>query len=275
MSKENNSSDNFQYIEWEAGEILWQKDLDNNRLMFLLDGEMEVIYGSLNPRIVGGGNVLLLTSLTNCVCKTLTPVKIMFLDFHHLNFNCDKFVIQKLTPIFTLLKYEFQVLDIRSPLDVFIELMEEYLKIDNFAADFYAEKSKELFILLRAYYDAEELTMLFYPLLGKNMDFKKLLIDNYSRVRNASEYADLCGFSLCVFQRKFKEVFGETVYQWMQRQKAEQIKHYLMVTDISLKELSLEFNFASPAHLNKFCKIWFGMTPTELRQTYFLRKNLK
>ena len=42
-----------------------------------------------------------------------------------------------------------------------------------------------------------------------------------------------------------------------------------------LKELADELNFASSVHLNKFCKIWFGMTPSEVRQTFILKKNLR
>ena len=48
-----------------------------------------------------------------------------------------------------------------------------------------------------------------------------------------------------MFQKKFKDVFGETVYQWMQRQKAEYIKHRLMTSEVNLKELADELNFAS------------------------------
>lgn len=271
-----NLKESFQYIEWKAGEVLWQKDFDkSSRLLFLLEGEMEVIYGNLNPRIIHDGHMILLSSLTNCVCRTVTPVRLMLLVLDKWNYGCDNYAFQNLAPIYSLIKYDFQALDIRTPLDAYLELLQVYLKENIIAKGFYDEKMKEFFILLRAYYDAEELTMLFYPLLGKNMNFRKMVQDNYAKVKNASEYAELCGFSLGVFQRKFKDVFGETVYQWMQRQKAEQIKHRLMITNVNLKELSDEFGFASAAHFNKFCKIWFGMTPSELRQTYLLRKNLK
>ena len=273
---QNDLKESFQYIERKAEEVLWQKDFDKgNRLLFLLEGEMEVIYGNLNPRIVHCGHMILLSSLTNCVCRTLSPVRLVSLEFDKWNYACDSYALQSLTPIYSLIKYDFQEVDIRPPLDAFLELLEIYLKENIAIKGFYQEKMKEFFILLRAYYDAEELTMLFYPLLGKNMNFKIMVLDNYTKVKNASEYAELCGFSLGVFQRKFKDVFGETVYQWMQRQKAEQIKHRLMITDINPKELADEFGFASAAHFNKFCKIWFGMTPSELRQTYLLRKNLK
>lgn len=267
---------NFYSKSRKAGEEFQTSDYgDKNHLLFLLSGEMKVNYGNLYPRNIQSGNMLLLTPLSNYICHTLTPVEMIVLEFDTLAGGCDKFIFQFLSPIYTLIKYEFQELEIREPLKKYLSLIQSYLKVDSLSTALCQEKMKELFILLRAYYDTEEFVRLFYPLLGKNMEFRKMITDNYLRVKNASEYADLCGYSLGAFQRKFKDVFGETVYQWMQKQKAEQIKHRLMATEVSLKELSEDFDFASPAHLNKFCKIWFGMTPTELRQTYLLRKKLR
>lgn len=274
MAKESRDHGTFRLVELEPGKELLEKNFDeNNHLLFMLSGELEVVYGSLKPRLVHGGQMILLSSLSNCICKTLSYSKFILLEFKYMTSGCDKYIFQNLIPIFTLIKYEFQVLDIRKPLNLFLESIQVYLD-EGGSNELFVEKQRELTILLRAFYDQEELTMLFYPLLGKNMEFKRLVMDNYSKVRNAAEYAELCGFSLGVFQRKFKEVFGETVYQWMQQQKAEQIKHRLMVSDVNPKVLAEEFDFASPAHLNKFCKIWFGMTPSELRQTYLLKKNL-
>lgn len=274
MAKESRDHGTFRLVELEPGKKLLEKNFDeNNHLLFMLSGELEVVYGSLKPRLVHGGQMILLSSLSNCICKTLSYSKFILLEFKYMTSGCDKYIFQNLIPIFTLIKYEFQVLDIREPLNLFLESIQVYLDKGG-SNELFVEKQRELTILLRAFYDLEELTMLFYPLLGKNMEFKRLVMDNYSKVRNAAEYAELCGFSLGVFQRKFKEVFGETVYQWMQQQKAEQIKHRLMVCDVNPKVLAEEFDFASPAHLNKFCKIWFGMTPSELRQTYLLKKNL-
>lgn len=268
--------DRFGYFELEEKTVFEAKALgSDNHLVFLMAGSIEIIYGDLYPRIIGEGNMIFLTPLSHCICTVQSPLKMIVLAIEGLNYSCDQFIFQSLTPIFSLLKYEFRELEIRPALTCFLELIRAYLQNNVMPVQFYTEKIKELFIVLRAYYEAEELAMFFYPLLGKNMEFKKMITDNYLRVKNASEYADLCGYSLGTFQRKFKDVFGETVYQWMQRQKAEQIKHYLMTTDISLKELADELGFASPAHLNKFCKIWFEMTPSEVRKTFMLKKNLR
>ena len=268
--------DNFIYRELGSGEELLQENgKGTNHLVFIISGNLEVMYGSLHPKEIAAGNMILLTPLSNYVCKAISSVEVLILEFEGLKHSCDKYIFQNLSPVFTLIKYEFQQLEIREPLWNALTLIIYYMKNSMMSEEMTWEKIRELFILIRAYYDVEDMVKLFYPLLGKNMEFRKMVIENFSRVKNAGEYASLCGYSLGVFQRKFKDVFGETVYQWMQKQKAEQIKHCLMTTDISLKELADEFDFASAAHLNKFSKVWFGMTPSELRQTYLLKKNLK
>lgn len=265
----------FSYFKFEKDTVFQRNKADNNNnLVFILHGEMEVIYGDLYPRLISGGNMILLTPLSRCVCKAVSTVELIILGFGTLNHSCDKYIFQNLTPFFSLIKYEFRELEIRESLDRFLQLMQNYEQNQVPMADLASRKIQELFIILHAYYTSDELAMLFYPLLGKNMEFKKLVVDYYLHVKSAGEFAELCGYSQGVFQKKFKDVFGETVYQWMQRQKAEYIKHRLMTSEVNLKELADELNFASSVHLNKFCKIWFGMTPSEVRQTFILKKNL-
>lgn len=266
----------FCYVELEAGKELERRDFkENHYILFFLSGKVEVIYFGSRPQSIEGGNMVFLGRLADCVIKAVEPVRMVLLAFDDLANACDKITLQNLVPISSLLKYEFDKLEIRSPLDHFLELILIYLEDKISGVYLWIEKQKELFIILRTYYTSEELAMFFYPLVGKNIDFKKMVFDSYSNVGSIKEFAEKSGYSPVVFQRRFKEVFGETVYQWMQRQKAEHIKHRLMTEDVNLKELADEFEFASAAHLNKFCKIWFGMSPSELRETLLLKRNLK
>ena len=221
----------FSYFKFEKDTVFQRNKADkNNNLVFILHGEMEVIYGDLYPRLISGGNMILLTPLSRCVCKAVSTVELIILGFGTLNHSCDKYIFQNLTPFFSLIKYEFRELEIRESLDRFLQLMQNYEQNQVPMADLASRKIQELFIILHAYYTSDELAMLFYPLLGKNMEFKKLVVDYYLHVKSAGEFAELCGYSQGVFQKKFKDVFGETVYQWMQRQKAEYIKHRLMTS---------------------------------------------
>ena len=266
----------FIYEEIEEGELLQRKSLwEYHCVLFFLSGKVEVIHNGSRPRMIEEGNMIFVARLSECVVEAKTKVSVVVMSFDDLLNTCDKFTFQNLVPISSLLKYEFEELPIRFPLDDYLNLVQIYIQ-DQLPGEYlWKEKQKELFILLRTYYANEELAMFFYPLIGKNMDFKKMVFDCYPMVRSVQDFADKSGCSPVVFQRRFKDVFGEPVYQWIQRQKAEHIKHLLMTENVNLKDLADEFDFASPAHLNKFCKIWFGMSPSELRETLLLKRKLK
>ena len=189
----------FSYFKFEKDTVFQRNKADkNNNLVFILHGEMEVIYGDLYPRLISDGNMILLTPLSRCVCKAVSTVELIILGFGTLNHSCDKYIRE---------------LEIRESLDRFLQLMQNYEQNQVPMADLASRKIQELFIILHAYYTSDELAMLFYPLLGKNMEFKKLVVDYYLHVKSAGEFAELCGYSQGVFQKKFKDVFGETVYQ--------------------------------------------------------------
>ena len=186
----------FSYFKFEKDTVFQRNKADkNNNLVFILHGEMEVIYGDLYPRLISGGNMILLTPLSRCVCKAVSTVELIILGFGTLNHSCDKYIFQNLTPFFSLIKYEFRELEIRESLDRFLQLMQNYEQNQVPMADLASRKIQELFIILHAYYTSDELAMLFYPLLGKNMEFKKLVVDYYLHVKSAGEFAELCGYS--------------------------------------------------------------------------------
>lgn len=77
------------------------------------------------------------------------------------------------------------------------------------------------------------------------MDFTRIVMDNWSRVRSKAELAAIAGLSTSRFGVKFKEVFGTSPYQWMMSRKSEQIYHKLVYGSESLREISEEFRFGS------------------------------
>ena len=114
----------FSYFKFEKDTVFQRNKVDkNNNLVFILHGEMEVIYGDLYPRLISDGNMILLTPLSRCVCKAVSTVELIILGFGTLNHSCDKYIFQNLTPFFSLIKYEFRELEIRESLDRFLQLM--------------------------------------------------------------------------------------------------------------------------------------------------------
>lgn len=119
----------FCYVELEAGKELERRDFkENHYILFFLSGKVEVIYFGSRPQSIEGGNMVFLGRLADCVIKAVEPVRMVLLAFDDLANACDKITLQNLVPISSLLKYEFDKLEIRSPLDDFLDLILIYLE---------------------------------------------------------------------------------------------------------------------------------------------------
>lgn len=137
----------------------------------------------------------------------------------------------------------------------------------NHIADcqFWSLKHQELIYLLTLYH--QNTTVYFFQSLqSEKSTFKHLVLSRSITAKNCSELAASCGYHLKTFSKLFRKEFNQTVYQWLQEKKAEEIKKFIMQSDIPFKTIIYDFDFTSASHLNKFCKKYFGDTPTNLRQ---------
>lgn len=137
----------------------------------------------------------------------------------------------------------------------------------NYIADcqFWSLKHQELIYLLALYHKNETVDF-FQSLQSEESTFKQLVLSRSITAKNCSELAASCGYHLKTFSKLFKEEFSQTVYQWLQDRKAKQIKELILQSEIPFKTIMFDFDFTSASHLNKFCKKYFGDTPTNLRQ---------
>lgn len=150
-------------------------------------------------------------------------------------------------------------------LESFVLNTKTYLSSNMDCTHLYRIKRKELFFLMRAYYPKETLYSFFFPLIGRDIDFKLLVLANYLD-KNMKELALLTNCSLSTFQRRFKDNFGVPFYQWMLNQKAYLIYDEVRYSDKPLLEIAYENNFSSPMHFNRFFRTKYGITPGEIRK---------
>ena len=50
---------------------------------------------------------------------------------------------------------------------------------------------REFFFLLRGFYEKQEIAHLFHPIIGKELEFKDFVMQNYTRVNNLDELITL------------------------------------------------------------------------------------
>jgi AraC-like DNA-binding protein len=213
------------------------------------------------------GEFILLPKAANMRCRADEESELIVFSFDSLHYVCDKAMLDAYLPIAQQITADFIALPIRPLLDAFLNLLFQYAKVGMDCEHLHEIKEKELFLLLRNCYSAEEITVLLHPLIG-NTDFKGFVLGHYRQVRGVQELANMSGMGRTAFDCKFKQTFGLSARQWMLKQTAQHIRYRIMDPEVTAKDLMNEFKFNSATHFNRFCRAQFGCTPGEL-----LRKN--
>ena len=90
--------------------------------------------------------------------------------------------------------------------------------------------------------------------------------DNLNKKISLIEVAKISCFSEFHFHRVFKGVVGETVNDYIVRRRLERSINCLIFSpDLSITQVALENGFSSSANFSKAVKIYFGFSPSEIR----------
>lgn len=241
-------------------------DTSQTVLIFVLRGDVLVTTDNFHQVLHPAGHFSLqvhnscshIQVLTDCTCISCRSP-------HDISL-CDRFTLEQLPQYIPRnYQYKFHILPIRPRLEEYLINLSHLLEDGLGCVHFHELKLRELFILLRAYYGKEELATFFYPLIGKNRDFKDFVYENYLKVDNLGEFAKLASISIDTFKRRFKETFGEPAYKWMTQRKAERIYRDLALTTKTIGKITEEYRFSSIPYLTTFCRLHLGKTPQQIR----------
>ncbi|MCU4157021.1 AraC family transcriptional regulator [Carboxylicivirga sp. A043] len=109
---------------------------------------------------------------------------------------------------------------------------------------------------------------------GQLVDSIKTLIierihhnENVGETVNSSSYlSSTLGYDYSYLSKLFSSVEGQTIEQYIIRQKIERAKELMVYNELSLKEIAWQLGYSSVQHLsNQFKKIT-GLTPSHFRQ---------
>ena len=89
---------------------------------------------------------------------------------------------------------------------------------------------------------------------------------NLANTISLSEVAAVSHFSAYHFHRIFTAIMGETVNDYIVRRRLERAVNALIFkTELSITQVALENGFSSSANFAKAVKLYFGFTPSEIR----------
>jgi len=147
----------------------------------------------------------------------------------------------------------------------FLDGMRMTLVDDLLCAGYLQSKQTELFYILNCYYTLNELSAFYSPIYSHSRSFRYFVLHNYQKAKDVEAFAQLGGYTVPTFRRIFKETFDEPAYQWMLKQKRQDIYNDITTTSMSITEISNKYNFESLANFSHFCRTNFGKSPRALR----------
>ncbi len=96
----------------------------------------------------------------------------------------------------------------------------------------------------------------------KNKDIEFAMTEHYDKNLTIKDFANLSGYSVCTFNRKFKDIHGITPTQWILDKKIQKA-HELLVDGDSATNAALEVGYSSLSHFIKAYKRKYGKTPKQ------------
>ena len=259
----------FTYHEEETGSRFDDKlDPTYNHLLFLLEGVCTLSCNDFKDRTIQGGEMILIPRAATSSGQVTQSAKWLQMTFVLPHSGCDRLVLESYKPFCKEIDYDFQPLAIREPILKFIDLMLFYMRSGMNCAHLHAMKHAELFFLLRGFYKKEEIATLFYPLIGKPLNFREQIEKWQDKEHSLTQLAEELHMSQIAFLRRFKEEFNETYFRWETRRKCDRILADMAIPNITIKEIMTRHGFYAAPNFNRFCKTKFGYTPSELLKRY-------
>jgi AraC-like DNA-binding protein len=256
----------FNYRDIKFGDKV-DFDKRHNYLVFLHEGEVLVTCNEFTNRRFTTGDIFFIPKSAATEFTATGNSKLMVCVFDTVKNVCDKFSLTSYWTICKTMKYDFRPVSIVPQFDVFLKQLNYYLEQGVKCEHFHELKQQEMFLLFRWFYPREQLALLFYPIIGKSLDFKGYVLENYMRVRNINELVQESRMGRSSFDVMFKAEFGMSPGQWLLKQKAKHIKFAMSTPGVNISDIMIKFEFNSATHLTRFCKQQFGCTPSELMAT--------
>lgn len=257
--------------EVEKGQSI-KRDIVNHEIVLLLDGDVRYATEGSEFTDKAKGQMLFHTPGSQFTCTALHKATIMVFRPKGVMKLCDNYRVEKLyeetKSIASKPTKLFTSLDINCRIWCFALALKDCIADGLKCRTYFESKITELLIYLRAYYAKDDLHDFLLPILSPDSSFSEnvrtlCLEQTYS----VDELAAQMNLSSRQFTKRFKRVFDTTPYQWIKKQKVDNIRRDLMTTNKPIKEIAADYSFGSLGQFTNFCKDEMGDAPS------FIRKN--
>ena len=158
--------------------------------------------------------------------------------------------------------YEFTTLTINSNLQAILDFISHGLT-NNMGCYYFHRYCHGIYsMILRDTYSLEENMKIHYNIIGKNLDFRSKILQNYPKAYNVNELISIIGISKTTFFKKFSEEFGMNAKEWLIEKKKDLILLNLADPTMTVKMLMFQCGFDTPSNFTRFFLQNFHCTPS-------------
>lgn len=101
----------------------------------------------------------------------------------------------------------------------------------------------------------------------KILKAKEIILSRLNNPPTIPELSFEVGINQCYLKKGFKELYGTTVYDYIQEQRMLQAKLLLATTDFSVSQVADQIGFSSVSNFSSAFKKYVGVFPSELLQS--------
>jgi len=265
----------FNMSTLKPGEIFENEHKEYNHLFFLIKGKAIISNLETIGYIINTGDFFFIPISSEILCEAVYPCDIIIFSYpdeYYSIYEQDYF--RGLWKLSGAMDYSFEPIRMNPPISLFMDGFKDYFKYRLDQTEISKFKQEEFFCLLTLSYPKEKIVSLFYPAIGKSLEFRRFIFENYLKVKNVEELIQLCDATRKTFDRQFLDEFGVSAYQWILSQRAKHVRFSLAETDDKMKIIMERYGFTIASHFTRFCWEQFDYAPLKFRKHLKEKKNL-
>ncbi|MDR1758248.1 MAG: helix-turn-helix domain-containing protein [Bacteroidales bacterium] len=250
----------------KKGEIFEFKP-SSNIVVFVNEGSLQITFGMFEPKVISSGEFFFHPLTNKSMIEVLTDCKATIFRFPWDVVFCEHYPMEELYSLTRNTRIdEVFVLHSNDVIKHYMNTILFYHDAGILCSYFYEAKQKEFLYLLKAFFDTEQLSHFFLPILNNDLAFANQIYQNLSNVRFVKDMVVFFNYSYSGFEKRFRRIFGMSANKWLQQERAKKIYHEINCSTKTILEIGYEFGFTSPSHFNDYCKRMFKQTPGRLRK---------
>jgi len=231
-------------------------------LLFVFEGAVTIKRGYSTSNDIIYSNVLLFSANEICHIKE-SEVNCVY--YYKIDLNCFLSEIQKYI-LSVISKTETNFLPLRGYLREYVELSYMISQEKSCSDSLLKIMGHQLLHLFSVYYNRQELTSFFSPLITEDLKFRIIVEDNCLNIKNLSELANMANYSRSGFIKKFHRIYKQSPQKWIAEYKANRILQDIRMMVRNSSEIVDYYGFSSLYHFYSFCRNTYHCNYSELRK---------